>query len=124
MTCDPCQTGGSLTPPIPLGKLTEEEGIKGVPAGDEQAKEAVGAAQDEMDPGTALEGRVWAQCVCYLLTTKHSTEHLGAGAGRLAALDGQTPRPAPGEARRGSAGPTPPPPDHVSFLTELAQVTS
>lgn len=95
----PARLGDPSPLQSPLGKLTEEEGIKGVPAGDEQAKEAVGAAQDEMDPGTALEGRVWAQCVCYLLTTKHSTEHLGVGAGRLAALDGQTPRPAPGEAR-------------------------
>lgn len=81
-----------------LGKLTEEEGIKCVPTGEDQAKEAIGAAQDEMDPGTALEGRVWAQCACYLLRTKHSTEHLGGGAGRLAALDGQKPRPTPGEA--------------------------
>lgn len=81
-----------------LGKLTEEEGIKCVPTGEDQAKEAMGAAQDEMDPGTALEGRVWAQCACYLLRTKHSTEHLGGGAGRLAALDGQKPRPTPGKA--------------------------
>lgn len=82
----------------PPGKLTEEEGIKCVPTGDDQAKEAAGATQDEMDPGTALEGRVWAQCACYLLRTKHSTEHLGGGAGRLAMLDGQKPRPTPGEA--------------------------
>lgn len=52
--------------------LTKKEGAEHVCAGDDDAKEAVGATLDQVDPGATLGEPVWAQRACQFLRSKHS----------------------------------------------------